>query len=149
MTLEQFKSYFGREPDENETALLKWLNKGVINGGENVPVFSAWGKVAPSLLNTNIPQEALDQVYGEGVIDELTLADFSLSEEVIVPDGDLPFALFQLSANYNVLPKPKSRKRYTTAEDGAQWLELTKPFGVTIDNLLTDEEAQALREGAE
>ena len=132
MTIEQAEAWKGEALTDNEKLLVTFLSKGTIKGSERVLVCSAYGLVSPDLLDTAIPQSALDQVYGEGEVTNLTLRDFALSEAVISETE----AWFSLSANYNVLPKGKSRKRYTNADDVAQWLGLTESFGVTIDNIV-------------
>jgi len=140
MTIEQAQSWVGRDLTPNETELVAFLRGAIIKGDERVLVCSAWAKVEPSILDTPIPKSALDQVYGEDVVEALTLREFSLLERIVeVEEGD-NYALFILSANYNVLPAGKSRVRYTNADDVKQWLGLTAPFGIGIDDLLTDAE---------
>jgi hypothetical protein len=113
--------------------LTRFLVPATINGNEEVEVFYAWGLVDEELLDTPIPQSALDDVYGEGVVTDLTLRDFCLS---YVPAKEEGKVMFPMSANYNHSPKPKSRTRYTSAEDGLQWFGFTEPFGVTTETAL-------------
>ena len=129
----------------NQVASVRLLKPVTIKGNQHVLKFAGWGKLEDiSLLDTPIPQSALDQVYGAGVVTNMTLRDFSLYEQVVVPDVGEPFALFMLSANYAVPPMNKTRQKYTSADDGMQWLGLTAPFGITLETALTDEQRQAL-----
>ena len=148
MTIEEAEAWVGRSLTENETALVRFARKAIINGSERVLVFSAWGKVEPELLDAPIPAQVLIDVYGEDVGD-VTLRDFALVEGVVVPEGGGAFALFSLSANYDILPAPKGRERITTADDVVQWLGLTASYGVTIDNILTDQERKDLLNSTE
>ena len=140
MTIEEAELWKGEPLTDNEVALLKFLVKGRINGSTNVLVCSAWGRITAELLDAPIPQSALDQVYGEGVVSGLTLRDFSLVVRTFEPEELPAYALFLLSANYKLSPSPKGRGPITTADDVTQWLGLTAPFGITAETALSNEE---------
>ena len=116
--------------------ISRFLYPATIRGNQQVEVFRGWGLVDEAMLYTPIPQSALDQVYGEGVVTNLTLRTFCLNYTPAKEEGKVMFAL---SANYNLNPKPRSRTRYTSEADGLQWLGLTAAFGVTAETALNVE----------
>ena len=100
--------------------------------GEMQEVFYGWGLVPESLLDTPIPQSALDQVYGPNVVTGLLLRSFCLNWQPAREEG---YVLFSLSANYAVHGR-HTRKRFTGREDALQWFSLTAQYGVTPETAI-------------
>jgi len=141
MTSEQYTALEAHIPTPEEEPILRFLKECNVRN-QPTPVFYAWGLVDEALLDTPIPQSALDQVYGEGVVTELTLRNFCLSHEPAREEGKV---LFSLSANYNVSPLSPSRDRYTGLGDGVQWFGFTEAFGVTPENAIDSSQLKDYR----
>jgi len=140
-TPEELSAWVGRPLTSNELALAEFEAPRRGRNSEHVLVCSGYGVIQSATTNTIVPQLAVDQVYGAGVVSNVPLHNFTLTCEQI-PDSTN--SVFVLSANYNLSPKPPTRKRYTCADDVMQWLGITGQYGVSITNILTVTEYQKL-----
>ena len=141
-TIEGFIAAFGRDPDQYEE---KWLHCTYNCNVDNKPT-----PVCYAFLQTDneqklypIPPEWQEEVYGK-IVDGLTLAgekQFTLAWQD-VPDTET--FVFDISANYEIAPKPPNRDRYTSAKDCEQWWPYCKALGHTRDHILNIEDKRAL-----
>jgi hypothetical protein len=87
--------------------------------------------------NYPIPPEVQERIYGQ-LVEGLTLKDFSIHS---LENQAEEWFCFNLSANYNLAPKPPTREKYTSAKDVEDWMQYVFAIsGQTVDDLLTQEE---------
>ena len=134
-TKAELEEWVGRELTPDEVRFMAFLipSKARVSGGIiNVLVCQAYVWLVLALLDTLVPQSALDQVYGVGAVTDLPLREFTIAvhEEEDRPDE----ARIALSATFKV--GGRVRTLWTTAEDVAQWMDYMNAFGITDADLV-------------
>jgi len=142
MRLEDFEPTFGREPTEIEAAWMKCIEPTLIKGGKLAPICYAFLEVPNAQKQFPVPEAWQIAVYGEPV-EGCTLAgenQFTIGYcDSVDPDN----FIFDISAHYNLSPKPPCRSRWTSAEDCEEWRPYFETVGKTMDDVLNQEERKA------
>ena len=132
-------AWVGRPLTDNEVTACPWLVPCTIRGDQHVLVAHAWAKCTTPQLDINIPRGKIFQRWGKD-LSNVTLRDFALST------FDLPLnkSVFSISAcGYNA-DGVKTRYSYTDADALIDWVTQIAPFGIKLEDLLTDAEMEAL-----
>ena len=141
--IEETAAWLGRELTENESSLFDFCTPFYRQAqDEKVLSYHAWFECDADMLDTPIPQEALDAFFGtstdeEGVttsnVTNMTLRDFTFSVELSL-DGTT--AICRAGAKHGVT----YRKERVTADDLADWMVYLNAYEYTDDDLLTIEQ---------
>ena len=138
-TTNEFISTFGRAPDATEAAWLKCIKPTLVRGGKYAPICYAYMEVPNAQKAFPIPDAWQVAVYGE-LVPDCTLAGPKQFTIGWTPSVDTNNFIFDISANYNLSPKPPCRSRYTTAQDCEEWKPYFESIGKTMDDVLNQEE---------
>ena len=114
------------------------LSKFIINCN-GVEVYSAYAVVPPALLDVEIPTTMLDLCYGEGVVTSLTLRDFSMAINNEANTENKTVSLMARTKGYN-------RVSPGSLQDLTLWVQYVAAYGVTVADLLTQEEYMGIVE---
>ena len=148
MTLEETTQWAGRELTENEVKFFDFLVPVARSRQKDrILVACAFLECPVSFLESPIPQEALNGVYGVSVdeegnespnVTEKVLRDFSLQ---ITPSLDGAKAIVLLGAQEFAV----GRQEHVDADDLNDWLGYVSAFGFTQADLLTRAQADELK----
>jgi len=137
-TKEELEAWVGRPLDDEETLVEKFLVPATIRGSEHVLVAHGNLQVTASDLQQVVSDEFETARWGKTLSEPLKLIDFLLLPPVELEDGTFIIVLSGRDIN-------GGRKDYTSAWHLSMWLLGVAPSGYTIDDLLTDAEADELK----